>query len=58
MAVPLGDYIRWSEMNSADFEDKFLELATPTEEEIELAKAEAVVPLKYLLEAELVEGEL
>lgn len=55
--VPLGPPIRWSEME--DSEQLFLEMATPTLEEILIAMAAAVaVAVAAALEdAELVEDE-
>jgi len=55
MPVPLGEPIRWSEMENSD--ELFLAMATPTPEEQEVARLDAIPLLKAFLEAELVEEE-
>ena len=55
MPVPMGNPIRWSEMENSD--ELFLAMATPTPEDIEIAMAETIPILRALLEAELVEDE-
>lgn len=54
MAKTLGEPIRWSEM---DGEDVLLELAIPSEEDIERARQMVVPALRILLNAPLVEEE-
>jgi hypothetical protein len=65
MTVPLGNALRWSQ-NSAKLWDNmtdeekqiFIEMATPTTEEQEIAKSATVAQLQPFLNATLKENEV
>lgn len=57
--VPIGKAIRWFPDNEAEADKLAMEMATPTPEDIELAKASVKdKQLKALLEATLKEDEV
>ena len=55
MPVKPGKPIRWSEMANSD--ELFLEMATPTDEDVLITQTEIVSALSLFLNAPLVEQE-